>query len=169
MLARVPEFGSKLLANIPRLEPVAQIVLYQNKHFDGSGFPADACAGDAIPIGARILKVLNDLIDLETKGMARVQALQEMQQRFGWYDPRVLDAAFVRFDAYLPKASSAPRATQAVSVNDLRAGQVFTSNVYTADNVLIVKAGTRVSAMLLERLRNFARLQGLREPLEVEA
>jgi hypothetical protein len=42
------------------------------------------------------------------------------------------------------------------------------SNVYTADGVLIVKAGTRVSPMLLERLRNFARLQGLGEPFGVE-
>jgi response regulator RpfG family c-di-GMP phosphodiesterase len=169
ILACVPEFGSKLLANIPRLESVAQIVLYQNKHFDGSGFPADACARDVIPIGARILKVLNDLIDLEAKGMTKVQALQEMQQRPGWYDPRVLDAAFVRFDAYLPKASSATRTARAVTVNELCPGQIFSSNVYTADGVLIVKAGTKVSPMLLERLRNFARLQGLREPLEVEA
>jgi response regulator RpfG family c-di-GMP phosphodiesterase len=169
MLARVPEFGSKLLANIPRLETVAQMVLYQNKHFDGSGFPSDACAGDAIPVGARILKVLNDLLDLEARGMTRMHALQEMQQRCGWYDPRVLDAAFVRFDASLPKASSAPRTAYAVSVNDLHPGQIFSSNVYTVDNVLIVKAGAKVSLLLLERLRNFARLQGLREPLEVEA
>lgn len=168
MLARVPESGSKLLANIPRLEPVAQIVLYQNKHFDGSGFPSDPLAGDAIPIGARILKVLNDLIDLEAKGMTKMQALQEMQQRVGWYDPRVLDAAFVRFDAYLPKASSAPHTAQAMSANELRQGQVFFSSVYTVDGDLIVKAGTRVTPMLQERLRNFARLQGLREPLEVE-
>ncbi len=168
VLACVPQFGSRLLANIPRLEPVAQIVLYQNKHFDGSGFPADACAHDAIPIGARILKVLNDLVDLEAKGMTKVRALQEMQQRFGWYDPRVLDAAFVRFDAYLPKPSSAPRAAQAVTVHELRPGQTFSSNVYTIDGVLIVKTGTIVTPMLVERLRNFARLQGLREPLEVE-
>src|ERR1051325_5119813 len=42
MLTRVPKIGAELLANIPRLEPVSKIVLYQQKHFDGSGFPLDA-------------------------------------------------------------------------------------------------------------------------------
>jgi response regulator RpfG family c-di-GMP phosphodiesterase len=168
MLTRVPEFGSKLLANIPRLEPVAQIVLYQSKHFDGSGFPSDSCAHEDIPIGARILKVLNDLLDLEAKGMTKDEALQEMQRRTGWYDPRVLDAAFVRFDAYLPKASAVTEKGQKVTVHELRPGQILSDNVYTSNGVLIVRAGTRISPMLLERLHNFSRLQALREPLEVE-
>lgn len=168
VLARMPESGSKLLTNIPRMEPVAQIVLYQNKHFDGSGFPSDARAGDAIPMGARILKVLNDLVDLEARGKTKALALQEMRQRIGWYDPRVLDTASVRFDSDVPKTSSAARTAQAVNVHDLSPGQVFSSNVYTMDGVMVVKGGTRVTPMLVERLRNFARLQGLREPLEVE-
>jgi response regulator RpfG family c-di-GMP phosphodiesterase len=169
VLACVPEFGSKLLANIPRLETVAEIVLYQNKHFDGSGFPADARAGDAIPIGARILKMLNDLVDLEAKGKTKLQALQEMQQRAGWYDPRVLDAAFERFDGGPQKAETASRTVRAVKAYELCPGQVFSSNVYTIDGVLVVKAGTKITPMLVERIRNFARFEGLRDPLEVEA
>src|SRR3954463_14260156 len=39
MVARLPDTAAKLLANIPRLEGVAKIVRYQQKHFDGSGFP----------------------------------------------------------------------------------------------------------------------------------
>src|SRR5690606_7721300 len=38
MLVRVPETGAKLLGNIPRLGPVSQIVLYQFKNYDGTGF-----------------------------------------------------------------------------------------------------------------------------------
>ena len=43
--ARAPT-GSELLANIPRLEGVANIVLYQNKNFDGTGFPVDSTKGE---------------------------------------------------------------------------------------------------------------------------
>ena len=168
MLNHVPEFGSKLLANIPRLEPVARIVLYQSKHFDGSGFPADACAHEDIPVGARVLKVLNDLLDLEAKGLTKDQALQKMQERTGWYDPRVLEAAFVRFDEYLPKPAASTEAHQRIAVNELRLGQTFSANVYTLDGVLVARTGTSISPMLLERLRNFSRLQAIREPLEVE-
>src|ERR1039458_7436990 len=63
ILARVPKTGADLLANIPRLESVARIVLYQQKHYDGSGFPVNFVRGEDIPIGARILKVLIDLLE----------------------------------------------------------------------------------------------------------
>ncbi len=53
MLARVPAIGANLLAQIPRLEEVSKIILYQNKRFDGSGFPQDGVAGHDIPLPAR--------------------------------------------------------------------------------------------------------------------
>jgi flagellar biosynthetic protein FliS len=62
MLARLPETAARLLANMPRLEGVARIVHYHHKHFDGSGFPSDAAAGESIPIGSRLLKILSDMI-----------------------------------------------------------------------------------------------------------
>ncbi|MGD0412246.1 MAG: HD domain-containing phosphohydrolase, partial [Verrucomicrobiota bacterium] len=89
---QVPSVGSSLLAHIPRLEGVARIILYQNKNFDGSGFPEDAVAGEAIPLGARMLKLLVDLARLESDGLARPAALAQLRARSGWYDPRLLEA-----------------------------------------------------------------------------
>ena len=94
MLTQVPTIGAELLSNIPRLNTVAKIVLYQNKNYDGSGFPIDSVAGEDIPIGSRILKVLSDLLQLETKETPKATALSLMQNRTGLYDPRVLAAAF---------------------------------------------------------------------------
>ena len=41
MVARIPQIGHDLLSHVPRLESAAAIVLYQNKNFDGTGFPSD--------------------------------------------------------------------------------------------------------------------------------
>ena len=41
---RVPEIGSNLLRHIPRLDLVAEAILYMNKNFNGTGFPADGPA-----------------------------------------------------------------------------------------------------------------------------
>ena len=49
IMKRVPQIGYNLLSHIPRLESVAAVVLYQNKNFDGTGFPADKIAGEEIP------------------------------------------------------------------------------------------------------------------------
>lgn len=168
ILEKMPEFASRLVQQIPRLETVSKIILYQHKHFDGTGFPQDECASDAIPIGSRILKVLNDLLDLEARGDTRDVALQKMQQCSGIYDPKVLDAAFLRFDAYLAKPTLVKRTVRSVMPDELKVGQVLFSSVYTKDDMLVIKKGTMVSLMVFERLQNFARLGALRVPLEIE-
>ena len=168
VLERMPEFASQLVSKIPRLETVAKIILYQHKHFDGTGFPRDECASDSIPIGARILKVLNDLLDLESRGDTRQVALQKMQECCGLYDPLVLDAAFVRFDSYLAKTTRSQRAPKSLTPDQLQVGQVLRENVYTVDDMLVVKKGAWLTLMLIERLQNFGRLGSLRLPLEIE-
>ena len=91
MVARLPETSARLLANIPRLEGVARIVRYQHQHFDGSDLPEDPVKGEALPLGSRLLKILDDLAQLQAEDMNRREALEEMQSRLGWYDPVVLE------------------------------------------------------------------------------
>jgi len=165
--SKVPEIGSRLLANIPRLESVASIVLYQEKHYDGGGFPRDAIAGQEIPIGARILKVLIDLTRLEESGKSKFDALAQMRSRTGFYDPTVLEAAYSCFDVYLPEFSPAQPLGRAVNIKELQAGHRLLSEVKTHDGLLIVTAGTVITSTLLERLHNFASVTGLQEPIYV--
>ena len=168
MLVRVPEIGAGLIEAIPRLANVARIIRYQNKNFDGSGFPRDGVKGDEIPIGARILKVLSDLAELEAvENVAKFQAFEMMQKRSGWYDQGVLEAALARFDVYVPGQSSGGTETKALRCDQLRVGQTLVSNVETVEGTLVVAAGTRVNAALLERLKNWHVLSGVKEPIMV--
>ena len=167
MLGRVPETGAKLLANIPRLESVARIVRYQNKRYDGSGFPSDAIAGDEIPIGSRILKVLSDLLRIETRGTPRFKALEQMQEQTGCYDPRVLDATFACFDVYLQATTEVKAASATISMKELRVNHVLSADLFTSDGILIVSAGAEITQMILEKIHNFEELSGIREPIFV--
>jgi response regulator RpfG family c-di-GMP phosphodiesterase len=169
MLARVPAIGCNLLTNIPRLEAVAQIVLYQNKHFDGSGFPDGDMAGDKIPLGARILKVLADMAQLEASGLTRASALRHMRTRDGWYDPQVLEAAYNRFVVVGQVGNLSHAAGVPLSVKELKVGHVLTSDVKTRDGRLLVTSGHRISGTLLERIRNYAKLTGIEEPIYVDS
>lgn len=169
ILARAPQIGSDLLANIPRLETVARIVLYQNKHHDGTGFPADDVAGDAIPIGARILHVLNDLLAYEAQKIPKFKALARMREANGKYDPKVLEAVAVGFDIYLTdQAATDSAAGVSIAFKDLEVGAVLKADLLTSEGTLIVSAGTEISPMLLEKLRNFAQLSGIKEPILIE-
>lgn len=169
ILARVPETGSDLLANIPRLETVARIVRFQNKHYDGTGSPNEKLVGDEIPIASRILKVLADLLQLEGRGALRSEALKQMQGRAGWYDPQVLDAAFVCFDVYLDTASRTVPTQRAITIQELRVKHTLAADLFTSEGALIICAGTEISQLIMEKIHNFQDLVGIKEPIHVVA
>jgi response regulator RpfG family c-di-GMP phosphodiesterase len=167
LVQRIPEMGANLLAHIPRLESVAAILRYQNKHYDGSGLPADRIAGEDIPMAARVFKVLRDMVELETQLGDRSRALAQMQERHGWYDPRVLQSAAACFDVFLHKATTEQPTIRSRSLGELTVGHVLASDVETLDGILVIKAGTELTAVVLQRLRNFAALNPIREPIYV--
>jgi response regulator RpfG family c-di-GMP phosphodiesterase len=169
MLLRVSEVGSDLLANIPRLESVARIIRYQDKHLDGTGFPRCSIKGKEIPIESRIIKPLKDLLQLESASVPASKAVEQLRSRTGWYDLQVLDAAFRCFVAAPKAPAPGHQDAIAVTVAELRSDQVLLSDVRTKHNVLLVAAGTKVSSILLARLNNFATVGGINEPIYVEA
>jgi hypothetical protein len=88
--------GADILKNIDFPYPVEPIVRYHHEAWDGSGYP-EGLRGTAIPIGARILSVV-DCYDALTSDrpyrprMTRPQAEEVLRERRGkTYDPWVVD------------------------------------------------------------------------------
>jgi response regulator RpfG family c-di-GMP phosphodiesterase len=165
LLGRLPDIGANLLAHIPRLEEVAAIVRYQHKEYDGLGPPADGAVGERIPIGARILKVLSDLAILEPRAGGKAEALALMRKRPGTYDPQVLESVIACFGVSPPTSRDSQSATRPRSLRDLSVGQVLAANVETVDGILVISAGAELTNMVLHRLRNFAELNPVKEPI----
>jgi response regulator RpfG family c-di-GMP phosphodiesterase len=171
LLARVPELGADLLQNIPRLESVAQILRYQQKNYDGTGLPANSVCGEEIPIGARILRVLSEVVRGDTQGISRFRAFELMQKQCGHYDPRVLSAVGACFDVCptptAPASAPAQPSGAPITVKEIKPGQVLARDVETIDGMMIVAADTALTPLMLQRLRNFAQLGNLKQPLWV--
>lgn len=168
MIRRIPAVGSALLANIPRLETVARIVLYLTKRFDGGGFPQDKLAGAEIPMGSRVLRLLFDLVDLERGGAARAQALATIKDRAGHYDPDVVAAAITCLSQPVVATKAAAPVIKPLTINMLRPGQILRGDIKTSEGQLLISAGLTISAPMLERLANFARITSISEPILVE-
>jgi response regulator RpfG family c-di-GMP phosphodiesterase len=166
MVARLPDTAAKLLSNIPRLEGVAKIVRYQQKGFDGSGFPADGVSGDAIPLGSRLLRIFSDMFKLERSGVSRIEALDQLKSRQGLYDPQLL-ASLRAISSQGNVVAKADTQSVAVSAKDLTPGMVLYSNVLTKDGVLIITAGHEINEMTLEKIQNFESVSGIQEPIFV--
>lgn len=158
---RLPENGKRVLSPIPRLENVARIVYYQNKNFDGTGFPQDSIGGVNIPLGARLLRVLGDVIQQESEGSSKGKALNEMQKSSGMYDPKVLEQVRTAF-------SQGPRKGKAVALKDLYVGQTLVEPIETTEGTLVLNAGNRITPWMLQKLNNFVQVSGIKEPIYVE-
>lgn len=169
MFQRIPAIGGSLLAQIPRMEEVSRMLIYRTKCFDGSGLPDDRVAGAAIPLGARMLKILYDLAELEGRGKSRSAALDILRGRQGWYDPQILQVVGSPLQAAALVQAGPAKPSVAIPFSQLRVGHVLTADVESRDGILIVVTGNRITHALLERLRNFYHLSGIKEPLCVEA
>lgn len=156
-----PRIAHDLLSKIPRLEQVALIVAYQEKLFDGRGFPADLVSGEAIPLGARILKLALDWDDLIQAGITPEMALAEIADRRGWYDPQVV-AALQRI-LNLTQVC----VVREMKVSDLVDGLVLADNVYSVNGTLLCSKGQEITPAIRFRLRNYAVNVGIARPIRV--
>lgn len=154
MWQRVPETGYTLLHNIPRLEPVAQIVRFQHKHFDGGGVPDGPVCGELIPLGARMLKVLLDLAEIEAGHVPRPAAFTLMQRQANRYDPQVLAAARGCLIQAEPPPPEIPSVT--IPFKSLAVGHVLAGDIQTVEGKFLLTAGRQITDVLLEKLHNYA-------------
>lgn len=164
LLERVPEFGARLIRRIPRLEQVAEMVLYQSKGFDGSGFPAGSVQGQEIPFGARILKPLADVIRDEQDGDLG-HALDRLLAHRSCYDPEILQVVkdFIEAEMGLNSVHRAPGIP--TPLDQLKEGQVLAAQVVTEEGMIVLLPGIRLSMGHIQLLQNLAELLNLREPI----
>ncbi len=161
MYQRHPEIGAALIAQIPRLQAVAEVIAYQEKHFDGQGLPKDDKKAHAIPFGARILKAAFDFDCLESRGKNKPEAAEIMRTRSGWYDPDVLGA----IDAISRTETTYTR--KSVAVRDLHPGMILDENVVNSNGLTLISKGQEITETLLCRLLNIATRHAIREPIAV--
>jgi putative nucleotidyltransferase with HDIG domain len=115
IMKRHAPIGADILAVIGLPYAVAPIVRHHHESWDGTGYP-DGLAGDRIPIGSRIIAVV-DCFDALTSDrpyrprMADGDALRIVSDRRGtMYDPRVVDAFFTMHGQEMVATSARPHA-----------------------------------------------------------
>ncbi|MBT8763853.1 response regulator [Desulfohalobiaceae bacterium Ax17] len=155
-----PFIASDLLRNIPRMEKVADMIAYQEKHYDGKGVPFDHVRGDDIPLGARILKVVLDFDLLETRGYSKRDSIYKMAKRKGRYDPKV-------FKAFLEVLQLEQHyKIRKVHIDDLFPFVVLLEDIVALNGVVLLKKGHEVTETIIEKLRLMDKAYGIKQPIE---
>ncbi len=147
-VARGAKVVEQLLANIPRLELIREILAgYFDPHHAG-GAPLLSAEAELATLGAQLLRAAVEFDVLEAQGQGPQQALETLRARSPGLLPRVLDA--------LDEArghASAGRDIRSIPLAALQTGMVFAEDVKLSSGVLFVARGLEVTPGLIERVR----------------
>lgn len=118
-----PKIAEKILSNLTYLKNALPIIRHHHETYSGDGYP-DGLKGEAIPLGARILSIVDSYdammsVRPHREALSKDAALKEIHKNAGiMFDPKLVDA-FIRFmeikhESPQKEAGSIPEAIQEV-------------------------------------------------------
>ncbi|GAB4220794.1 MAG: response regulator [Spirochaetota bacterium] len=148
-----PIIACDMLKKIPRLEEIAQIIKYQDKYYDGSGYPEDSIAGEQIPEGARILKIAIDFDIFINAVNNEDYAIKELQKRRGWYDDKLLS----HFIANIAKSKEIKKKYEmtTLAIHELKEGMYLAEDVISKNGVIVGTSKQKITTSLLVTIKNY--------------
>lgn len=95
-MRRHPVTGADIIQPVRQLRQAAPLVRHHHERFDGTGYP-DGLSGEAIPLGARVLAVVDAFSAMTDnrvyrKGLPRAEVLAELKRCAGTqFDPKLVE------------------------------------------------------------------------------
>lgn len=154
-----PVLGAELASFVNPLTGVGEVIRAHHERFDGSGYP-DNRVGEQIPWLARLLSVAVAYSESRKDGPATVELIK--RARGTAFDPEAV-RAFLRC---LPQAT-VPRRQQEVMLSELRPGMVLARGIYTANGMLLIPDGQRLTETFIDKLNNHNRVSPIAQSLLV--
>lgn len=145
--------GQNILMPIDKLRDCALIIRHHHENYDGSGYP-DNLAGMSIPIGARILAVVNDYDALQIGTLAQrplkaSDALTFLIDNGGKrYDPQVVEA----FAAYLSETQKSAVGEIPMRPLHLKPGMILNRELNHHDGFLLLAPGSTLTPDIIQKL-----------------
>jgi hypothetical protein len=146
LAAGVPDVAMSLLENIPRLDPVVQILAALNWNDEALLRLGDGTIGT----GARILGLVLEYDVLNTQGHSVDVAVQTLRRRA----PRYTEALIEKLGQHLGAGSGKSEARR-IPLKAVQPGMVIAQDIRTHVGTLLVSRGFEVTSLFLERTRNF--------------
>ena len=144
-MAESPKVAQGLLARIPRLEGVAQMLARAQGSVDsGSALPP------SLVDAAVVLRTILEFDALTSRGESVVTAIETLGSRFSASDGKFLD-----FLAKLQAVQVAGPEIRSIRLREVEQGMILLDDLRTDLGTLLVSAGYEVSESFIGKMRNF--------------
>ena len=147
-----PSVTAGMLAHIPRMERVSNIIQNQNVSLKDN---------PSLPPEARILKACLDYDELVQQGMGKQDAIDVLRNKGPVYDQKViavLERGTAGDDGYVRRQ---------INLADIKEGMILDEPLFSLDEVHLVAEGTELTETALLRIVNFMKAKRLPERVRV--
>jgi response regulator RpfG family c-di-GMP phosphodiesterase len=151
MLASLPGLADSLLAKIPRMEPVRDIIRGQQP----TEPPPAAPAPDDRTAGTRVLQAVREFDALTHAGTPADQVPGILAARHS-HDESIIDAL-----AQTAGKQQGAKSAREIGLDELRIGQELAADLLSDAGQLLISRGQTVDERLLMRVHNFAKTAAL--------
>jgi putative two-component system response regulator len=152
-----PDVGFRLLSKIPRLENVAEMIRLQQVE------TSNWANNDIAERGSRMLKTAQELDRRTLRGIPFQTACDQLRAAPGKYPTQLLES----LKDYSP--SRVHFEVKRLGASQMLPGMILEDDVVTLDGITVISKGTTLTVTLVERVQNFARTRGVRDPIQVRA
>lgn len=147
LIAETPRLGHDLVAEIPRLKPVSEVIAHT----------LNSASGDT-PMASRILRAVGDYQRFRTS-RTNFETLKKLEADSA-YDPAVVDA--------LAEVINENSEMRQVSVAELEEGMLLETHIEDGSGMVLLAAGVEVHDAMIQKLAVFQKSgRGVREPIAV--
>jgi len=162
IVVKHPLVGQTALMALEQLNGAAKLIRWHHERFDGMGFP-DGLAGQDIPLGARVLAVVNDydsaqLGHLMNRRLNAQDALVFIKEgSMKRYDPEVVNAFLDMLGSNDDRTVVQEVALRPVALKD---GMVLSRDLIGKNGMLLLAKDYVLDDKLIIQLRNYERAEG---------
>lgn len=161
----IPEIGARLLSHIPRLEEVAELVRCGVDRERGEY--RSSKLSEESSFGLAVLRLLHDLVRSELGGQGVDRAMEELKQR-GKHESALVERVRNALQQGNPTLFSGEYLVLDLSLKKILIGDELYGDVLSEDDRLLLASGSRITGPFLERLANYRKLVGIKEPIKVK-
>lgn len=165
MFRNHPLIGSDMLKSIPRMEKIADIIRYQGKNYDGSGFPEDNISGEAIPVGSRILRIALDYDNGINAGKEQDRILNDMKKKPDIYDSKMVEIACVILTG--PSLSNNSFISKEVSPDQMTEEMYLAEDVVSATGLTLGNKNQKITSALITAFQNYEKNHQIKNQIKV--
>ncbi|MBX2880201.1 MAG: response regulator [Granulosicoccus sp.] len=149
--------GEAILLSLGPLSAASAMIRSHHEQYGGGGFP-DQLKGDEIPLGARILSVVNDYDDLMSgsllgKAMDSAGAGMYLKTNIGKrYDKEIVSSLLNIIKDH--KGTEAINKELILDIDDVVAGMTLAEDVYLRENVLMLRSGQVMTESFIKKFKS---------------